>query len=54
MALNIRNPEVNRLAAEAAALKSRLDQIALRCAARSIRDQRTAEQILGYDAHGLP
>lgn len=88
MALNIRNPEANRLAAEVAALAgesktdavilalqerlqrlrrqrlarptaqailaSRLDQIARRCAARPMRDQRTAEQILGYDAHGLP
>ena len=88
MALNIRNPEANRLAAEVAALSgesktdaviqalqerlqrlrsqqaaqpdtrsllvNRLDQIALRCAARPIRDQRSAEQILGYDASGLP
>lgn len=88
MALNIRNPEANRLAAEVAALAGetktdavilalqerlqrlrcrqaarpdaqvllarRLDEIALRCAARPMRDQRTAEQILGYDAHGLP
>ena len=88
MALNIRNPEASRLAAEVAALAgesktvavilaleerlqrlrrqqttrpdaqkllaSRLDQIALSCAARPMRDQRTAEQILGYDARGLP
>ncbi|MEB3185580.1 MAG: type II toxin-antitoxin system VapB family antitoxin [Cyanobacteriota bacterium] len=88
MALNIRNPEANRLAAEVAALAgesktdavilalqerlqrlrrqraarpdaqailaSRLDRIARRCAARPMRDQRMAEQILGYDAHGLP
>lgn len=88
LALNIRNPEANRLAAEVAALAgesktdaviqalqerlqrlrsqqaaqpdartllvNRLDQIALRCAARPIRDQRSAEQILGYDASGLP
>jgi antitoxin VapB len=88
LALNIRNPEANRLAAEVAALSgesktdaviqalqerlqrlrsqqaaqpdtrsllvNRLDQIALRCAARPIRDQRSAEQILGYDASGLP
>jgi len=88
MALNIRNPEANWLAAELAALAgesktdavilalqerlqrlrrqraarpdahailaSRLDKIARRCAARPIRDERTAEQILGYDAHGLP
>lgn len=88
MALNIRNPEASRLAAEVAALAgesktvavilaleerlqrlrrqqttrpdaqqllaSRLDQIALSCAARPMRDQRTPEQILGYDARGLP
>ena len=65
MALNIRNPEASRLAAEVAALAgesktvavilaSRLDQIALSCAARPRRDQRTAEQILGYDDGGLP
>ncbi len=54
MALNIRNPEANRLAAEVASLKSRLDQIALRCAARPTRGERTAEQILGYAGQGLP
>jgi antitoxin VapB len=35
-------------------LADRLDQIALRCAAMPVRDARTAEQILGYDALGLP
>lgn len=71
MALNIRNPEASRLAAELAGLAGesktdavilalqahladRLDQIALRCASRSIRDTHTSEQILGYDAQGLP
>ncbi len=88
MALNIRNPEANRLAAEVAdlageskteavilalrerlqrlrsqqaaqpdaraTLAHRLDRIALRCAARPLRDPRSAEQILGYDASGLP
>jgi antitoxin VapB len=88
VALNIRNPEASRLAAEVAALAGeskteaviqalqerlqrlrrqredrpdaqelladRLDQIALRCAARPRRDARTVEQILGYDSHGLP
>jgi len=83
MALKIRNPEANRLAAEVAALAgenktdavivalqerlrrlrtrqaarpdaqallaSRLDQIALGCAARPIHDRRSAEQILGYE-----
>lgn len=89
MALNIRNEEANRLAAEVASiagetktdavilalkerlqrlqsqqqqaaagrqgsLVSRLDQIALRCAARPLLDNRSAEDILGYDALGLP
>jgi antitoxin VapB len=88
VALNIRNAEADRLAAEVAsltgetktlavivALKERrqrlqqqgqaaskvqaslvnqLDQIGLRCAARAIRDSRTADAILGYDATGLP
>ena len=87
MALNIRNPEANRLAAEVAALAgetktdavivalqerlqrlrrrqaaqpdartllvNQLDQIALRCAARPIRDPRSAEQILGYEGAPL-
>ncbi|MEI6830329.1 MAG: type II toxin-antitoxin system VapB family antitoxin [Synechococcaceae cyanobacterium ELA445] len=87
MALNIRNPEANRLAGEVAALSGenktdaviqalqerlqrlqqqqrdtagrrsladRLDDIALRCAARPRNDNRTPEEILGYDAMGLP
>jgi antitoxin VapB len=32
----------------------RLDRISSRCAGRPLRDQRTTEQILGYDASGLP
>lgn len=32
----------------------RLDRIALRCAARPILDTRSAEEICGYDATGLP
>lgn len=88
MALNIRNPEASRLAAEVAALagenkteavilalrerlqrlrqrqnttpeaRSRLvdqlDRIALRCASRPIQDQRSSDEILGYDNSGLP
>ena len=88
MALNIRNPEASRLAAEVAALagenkteavilalrerlqrlrqrqnttpeaRSRLvdqlDRIALRCASRPILDQRSSDEILGYDNTGLP
>lgn len=88
MALNIRNPEADRLAAELAALSGqtktdaviqalhehlervkrqrgdsargcrrladRLDEIAQRTAAGPLLDGRTAEEILGYDASGLP
>ncbi len=87
MALNIRNPEADRLAGEVAALSGenktnaviqalqerlqrlrqqqreaagrpsladRLDEIALRSAARPRKDNRTPEEILGYDAFGLP
>jgi len=32
----------------------RLDQISLRCAARPILDRRSADEICGYDASGLP
>ena len=32
----------------------RLDQIALRCAARPSMDLRSADEICGYDASGLP
>ncbi|MEA5399465.1 hypothetical protein VB734_05355 [Synechococcus sp. BA-124 BA4] len=42
MALNIRNPEADRL-----------DEIALRRAARPRKDNRTPEEILGYDDLGL-
>ena len=83
MALNIRNPETERLAETLAkltgetktqavtkALRDRLerirrrrsgrrladelDEIALHCASLPILDTRDAEEILGYDEHGLP
>jgi antitoxin VapB len=83
MALNIRNPETERLAETLArltgetktqavtkALRDRLerirrrrsgrrladelDEIALHCASLPILDIRDAEEILGYDEHGLP
>lgn len=31
-----------------------LDEIALHCAALPVRDRRSADQIIGYDEHGLP
>lgn len=83
MALNIRNPEAERLAAELAlqvgeskteavikALRDRLarvrrerskrsladelEEIATHYAALPIFDTRSADEILGYDDHGLP
>jgi antitoxin VapB len=83
MALNIRNPEAERLAdalarltgetktqAVTQALRERLesirrrragrrladelDELALRCAALPVLDDRSADEILGYDADGLP
>jgi antitoxin VapB len=83
MALNIRNPETERLAAELArrtgetkteavtkALRDRLarvqrerahrrladelEAIAEHCANLPILDSRSADEILGYDEHGLP
>lgn len=83
MALNIRNPEAEKLAAALArltgvtkteavtqALRDRLsrlrrerrsrrladklDEIALRCANRPVRDARPADEILGYGDDGLP
>jgi antitoxin VapB len=35
-------------------LADELDEIALRCAALPIQDERSAEEILGYDDRGLP
>jgi len=83
MALNIRNPDTDRLAKALAeltgetkteavtrALQDRLarvrreragrrladelDDIALRCARLPVLDTRDADEILGYDEHGLP
>ncbi len=83
MALNIRNPETERLAETLAkltgesktqavtqALRDRLervrrrrsgrrladelDEIAEHCGSLPVLDDRAADEILGYDAHGLP
>ncbi len=31
-----------------------LDEIALHCASLPLQDRRSAEEIIGYDEHGLP
>ncbi len=83
MALNIRNPETERLAETLAkltgesktqavtqALRDRLervrrrrsgrrladelDEIAKHCGSLPVLDDRAADEILGYDTHGLP
>jgi len=83
MALNIRNPEAEKLAAELAkltgetktdaltkALRDRLarvrrerigrrladelEEIAEHCASLPVLDNRSSEEILGYDENGLP
>jgi antitoxin VapB len=36
------------------AKRERIDRIAAHCAALPVRDRRTPEEILGYDADGLP
>jgi antitoxin VapB len=83
MALNIRNPEADRLATELAALsgesktdavikalEDRIDrirrektgyslaeelmEIGRHCASLPVYDDRTADEILGYDENGLP
>jgi antitoxin VapB len=43
-----------RGAAPAALRKQQLTEIALRAAARPLLDDRTDDEILGYDEHGLP
>ena len=35
-------------------LADELDEIALRCAALPVKDTRTADEIIGYDEHGVP
>ncbi|MCY4636751.1 MAG: type II toxin-antitoxin system VapB family antitoxin [Acidobacteria bacterium] len=83
MALNIRNAETERLAADLALLTGRtkteavtealrdrlerlrrersgrsladeLDDIGRRCARLPVLDGRSADEILGYDEHGIP
>jgi antitoxin VapB len=47
-------PTRANLTPEQQALMERLGEIANRCAARPTIDNRSAEEILGYDANGLP
>jgi antitoxin VapB len=35
-------------------LADELDEIALHCSARPLRDRRSVDEILGYDENGLP
>jgi len=35
-------------------LADELDEIALRCASLPVLDERSEDEILGYDLHGLP
>lgn len=35
-------------------LADELEEIAERCASLPVRDKRSADEILGYDEHGLP
>ena len=44
----VRRGRVNRQLAD------ELDEIALHCAALPVQDDRTPEEILGFDDHGLP
>lgn len=63
MALNIRNPETEKLAEALAKLTGErtkrrladeLDEIALHCAQLPVLDSRTPDEILGFDEHGMP
>ena len=45
---------VARRTPRATAKRELLDRIAAHCAALPVLDDRTADQILGYDEHGLP
>lgn len=83
MAINIKDPEVDRLARQLSAvtgesittavavavrerlerlvgrsrepdLVAELDAIVARCAALPVLDERPADEIIGYDEHGLP
>lgn len=52
-ALRVRLERVRRQRA-GKCLAEELDEIALHCASLPVLDNRRAEDILGYDEHGLP
>lgn len=53
-ALRERLERVRRGHAKRRRLADDLDEIALHCAQLPVRDRRSAEEIIGYDEHGLP
>lgn len=53
-ALRERLERVRRGRARRRRLADDLDEIALHCARLEVRDPRSAEEIIGYDDHGLP
>jgi antitoxin VapB len=46
--------KASKTAPQSRPLVDRLNEIALRCAALPDYDNRSADEILGYDEHGLP
>jgi antitoxin VapB len=57
-ALNIKDPEVHKLAAELPEdnerVIRRVMEIAQRIASLPVLDPRTPDEIIGYDEHGVP
>ncbi len=54
MALSIKDPETDRIVRDLAAVTGESMTVALRCAALPILDERSEDEILGYDDDGLP
>lgn len=50
----LNNIKTTQVASHPRPLSERLNEIALRCASLPDCDSRSAEEILGYDEHGLP
>jgi len=53
-ALRERLERVRRSRTTRRRLADDLDEIALHCAGLEVRDPRSADEIIGYDDHGLP